>query len=866
MNKITIFFLCIFFATVSAQADGQGQIRERDSFASNKLRSKQDLYSQGSKRIIEPIDEYLDMSRLTVYGLVKEEGCEGSLCPKNVIEHEWNVGPWGDCEDDKIIRTVTCNNSVSQEIVDDTLCSQAQKPIDTKSCGLDNNIYYTWIPSSFTQCDNLCGWGDRTRTVSCYDNSFNKVADEFCTNVNPYITDQECVSYEDCPFKWIVGEWSECLEGSKSRSVECIDGSGNLVSTYSCYRQTWSEPESESYDCQDLSTYHREFGEWGECVIISTDEAYQYRTSRCVDSNGVVVGDIFCPSGGGEWFEGGGDSTTQRECIGWILSNWSECSSDNIRTRSLYCGSPIVYEPYDEVMCSDIEKPNVALSESCTMSLYGWHALPWEARCNDLPAIRDVECRQKFTGKKVDDSLCDESEKPNEISGPRDEDAPSDSCYYEWQYGDWQKCTMIAGQLQHIQNVVCVKAGSSEGSDYVVDNSYCEQFVDIENRLEPGMPEPCNYSWEVDPWSVCNHETLKKTRSVQCREQYGEVFDDSMCSSLGVKPENFQSCDLDFYWDYTYSLNNNLAECEQREMNSFNRDLPVCWGYKKCPTNGLIPFREDVIVCIAAEKGKDISTGHVVPNSVCHSNPNTIGVYEKYYMPCIYHPYGQSSPLPVSKCNAGCKKQGTRTWTINDCVWANYYNGKFWPSRPHQIHGYDAEICLAYSIYIEVASNDLVPYWEDEIDESTYLALINNIPYIDRSNIHYTNSDHTSLTYTESCTGTCGGTWVVSGASQCMFNNHFSSGGFMNITYGCKEPDSWNVVTDENMMPCDPDTKPVSAQIGCYYNISDPSEMTRINGLISQYVQNTSQYDNGEIVPGSALEELMYNLNGYSNP
>lgn len=858
MKKILIACFCLFVVTLNCAYAGQDGGVDENSGLVKKLRSKKELFQSGSTRTIEPIDEYLDMSRLTVYGLIKEAGCADQNCPQNPSEYEWSVGLWNECLNESKHRYVKCVSVATRNEVADSLCSSVAKPLDNQSCGVgwneDTNQYYVWLPSAFSQCDNQCGQGSKTRTAACYDKTFNKVDDNFCQGENPYSSVQECYSYEGCPYHWVTGEWGACLEGRKNRTVECKDNSGLVVSNDECYELDLNAPAKRSYDCEESGSYHWEYSDWGKCVMITTYDAYQYRTARCVDIDGKDAENDLC-----------GSPSLQRSCAEWVLTNWSECSTSNTRTRQLYCGSPTERKPFDESSCAGLAKPTVALEESCTMSLYGWYAHPWEARCNEMPAIRNIECRQIFTGKTVADSYCDAAAKPNNQSNAWDENVPWEDCSYDLKLNDWQKCEMKDGRLQHKPIYACVKVGNGEATNQVVvDDNYCKDLIEAQDPEEQNAYQDCSYSWSDDPWSVCNPETLKKTRTVQCREEHGEVFNDSICTSLGEKPLASQDCELDFYWDYEYSLGDYYEQCYNREVYGSNRDEPLCSGYSKCPTSGSNPFRVSPNVCIAVEKGLDISTGHIVPDSVCQNNPSTNGNYEKWYMQCIYHPLNQSWPLPVSKCNAGCKKQGTRTWTINDCVWANYNKAKYWPTYPHQIEGYDAELCLSYSLFLENA--DSVPWRDDQFDESTYLSYVNKIPYINKSNIQYTNPARTSLTYAEACTGTCGGTWVVSGASQCNFNTHFSSGGLMNIVYGCKDPDSLNVITDENLMPCDPDTKPTTTEIGCYYNVSDPSEMTRINGLISQYVKDDSQFYNGEIVSGSELEVLMYNLNGYSNP
>lgn len=860
MKTVFLTFFCLVFMTSYSYAD------QNTTDVSKKLRGKKDIYTHGSSRIIEPIDEYLDMSRLTIYGLIKEEGCMGDKCPQNILRYEWSTGAWDECVNDSRARQVHCVDSTSHENVSDSLCLISTKPASTASCANNNNAdeKYAWLASAYGQCDNGCGHGYKSRVISCYDKNFNKVDDSYCSSAEPYPTTQlgdtnsdpnakPCFSLDSCPYHWVVGSWSVCTEGVQNRDVTCQDGSGQIIDNDLCYSQSWNSPDTASYDCESRNSYHFEYGSWGECITESRYQSSQYRTAKCIDGNGQEVDNEICEIEGLYM-------QTQKSCAKWILSNWSECTPEKVRTRSLHCGSPVSREAYDEFMCDGFEKPNVSLSESCTVSSYKWYTHPWEGRCNNLPAIRNIECRQIFTGKTVADSLCDASSKPSELSGPWDEDVPSAECSYEWRYGSWEKCALNNGRFEHIQNVTCAKYGDGgfiENGD--VNDSYCQEATGEENPMNTTEPTLCNYSWSIGEWGVCDHQTLTKTRTVQCKEEQGEVFADSLCVSQEAKAETVQTCELIFQWEFPHLVGPSdwYEDCWKPEKNG-RRDLALCESWTACPQDGLSPFRTRKKACVATEPGVHLFYGHVVPDSVCTDSQDTIGSPVTEYMMCKYMPYNNIGYPYTSGCSAGCNKPGLAILTINDCRWQNKYLFTFWPPHANnQVYGYDAILCLNQIMH------DLPFDNTQEISRSEYLSAMSDAPYINTGDVVYTNSDRTSLTYQVPCVGSCNGSWVLSTNGQCMFNSHFSAGGFMNVDYACQDTSTGEIFTSPDMMPCDSDLKPASTQIGCYYNVSDPSEMARINGLISQYVTDPSQYDNGQIVPGSELEALMYNLNGY---
>ncbi|WP_219738861.1 thrombospondin type-1 domain-containing protein [Desulfonema limicola] len=65
-----------------------------------------------------------------------------------------------------------------------------------KSPELDD--VYKWQTGNWSYCSNKCGDGIQTRTVQCTDKNGNVVSDSYCTAARPD-DDQTCSDNSDCP-------------------------------------------------------------------------------------------------------------------------------------------------------------------------------------------------------------------------------------------------------------------------------------------------------------------------------------------------------------------------------------------------------------------------------------------------------------------------------------------------------------------------------------------------------------------------------------------------------------------------------------------------------------------------------------------
>jgi len=91
-----------------------------------------------------------------------------------------------------------------------------------------DNIYesYRWDISGWGACSNPCGPGTRTRTVNCVDGSGVIVPDSDCVPPKPAVS-ENCNAGLCTGYNWRIGDWSPCLPNcgavrAQSRAVQCV--------------------------------------------------------------------------------------------------------------------------------------------------------------------------------------------------------------------------------------------------------------------------------------------------------------------------------------------------------------------------------------------------------------------------------------------------------------------------------------------------------------------------------------------------------------------------------------------------------------------------------------------------------------------
>ncbi|CAJ1386275.1 unnamed protein product [Effrenium voratum] len=179
----------------------------------------------------------------------------------------WTVGAWGACEG---VPDNCGDGGVQRREVScpQRGCHSSWKPKEEQPCRATRGCI--WVASDWSSCSNLCGAGDRHRSVQC-----SSVRSEDCAGAAP-LANESCSDFSNC--SWQVQAWgscsSTCGSGTQTREVACEAADASLCPSPS--------PSLLQY-CYETASCSWQTSEWSSC------------SNLC--GSGVSLRQVWCSSG-----------------------------------------------------------------------------------------------------------------------------------------------------------------------------------------------------------------------------------------------------------------------------------------------------------------------------------------------------------------------------------------------------------------------------------------------------------------------------------------------------------------------------------------------------------------------------------------
>ena len=189
--------------------------------------------------------------------------------------YSWVSESWGTCSSDQQTRNVTCQNSSGQTVANSS-CNSGTKPATTQSC---NSFSYDWKIGNWGTCQNNI----QDRTILCERDDGVIVANSSCNNGTKPSSSQSCNS---TTYSWVSGTWGTCSGGEKTRTVSCQNNSGQTVANSNCNSGT---KPTTTQSCTTYSWYRGDANTCGNTCNTT-------REVVCKNSSGQVVTDSYCTS------------------------------------------------------------------------------------------------------------------------------------------------------------------------------------------------------------------------------------------------------------------------------------------------------------------------------------------------------------------------------------------------------------------------------------------------------------------------------------------------------------------------------------------------------------------------------------------
>uniref|UniRef100_A0A8C2JGW2 Thrombospondin type-1 domain-containing protein 7A n=1 Tax=Cyprinus carpio TaxID=7962 RepID=A0A8C2JGW2_CYPCA len=344
------------------------------------------------------------------------------------------------------------------EVVDDSLCDQEEKPIRVETCLLPcpgHCVTSEW--SQWTKCTMDCNDGDmrwRSRSVLRWPEG-----DHTCPDLNQT---QACINITCLKYSYVYSDWSSCQlsenavcgHGIKTRLLNCVRSDGKLVELSMC-KELGPSRGKLSAPCEvgcPVNCLITEWSTWSECSHTCGSQSQMTRSRVVLQPAGE--GGRPCPSQLSQTHP-----CPIRPCYSWRVGDWRPCRvegadcGEGLSRREISCvvhwgslSGPPQPVPVEDKMCLGNSQGKVSeteLLQPCTVPCPGECHLtkwsPWslcQLLCLDGRSF-ETWGRQARSRAIVTQVLENQDTCPSQMYETRP--CQGGTCLsYEWMTGEWR--------------------------------------------------------------------------------------------------------------------------------------------------------------------------------------------------------------------------------------------------------------------------------------------------------------------------------------------------------------------------------------------------------------------------------------------
>lgn len=289
---------------------------------------------------------------------VINENCNPALTPEvttvacntKPCKPGWTTSEWSPCSvtcgRGLQKRSVVCKQRISSRLnieVSSANCPRLRPP-HRQYCEMDP--CFQWKASDWGECSTQCGFGQRTREVTCVDADGSRVSERFCREGKP--DTEEICDKGSCAQGWFHSKWSkecsaECGRGFYTRQVYCSAPDGSGLEEQKCGGLR-SKPRDRKR-CKAPKPCGGQWfaGAWSACNSSCGSNAMRQRDVLCIKRHGKRINQVVK--------EHNCDPDKKPLAVQscgplpacepqWFVMAWTKCSEScgtGLRTREVKC-------------------------------------------------------------------------------------------------------------------------------------------------------------------------------------------------------------------------------------------------------------------------------------------------------------------------------------------------------------------------------------------------------------------------------------------------------------------------------------------------------------------------------------------------